>query len=101
MAKQKRDLCFYTREQVAKILQVNPMTVYRYINDGKLKAYNIGSDLRISEADFNQFLQKALVQAKPKKSPKKATKPRPAAKTAKQTASKKTVVRKKYSKRSK
>ena len=101
MAKQKRDLCFYTREQVAKILQVNPMTVYRYINGGKLKAYKIGSDLRISEAEYNQFQQKALVQAKPKKNPKKATKPRPAAKTAKQTASKKTVVRKKSSKRSK
>lgn len=100
MAKQKRDLCFYTREQVAKILQVTPMTVYRYINNGKLKAYNIGSDLRISEADFNQFLQNSLVQAKPKKKDsKKAAKSLTLAKTT--TAYKKAVVHKKPSKRNK
>lgn len=101
MTKQKRDLCFYTREQVAKILQVNPMTVYRYIQSGKLKAYNIGSDLRISEVDFNQFLQGALVQSRPSSNTRKKAKSRPAAKTAKQTPSKKAVTRKKPSKRSK
>ena len=47
------------------------MTVYRMIQRGQLKAYKFGTDLRISEKDFNEFLQQSLIRAKGK-----ATKPR-------------------------
>lgn len=43
--------------QVAFILKVHPLTVRRYIRDGKLKAVRAGGNVRIKEsalADFNK-----------------------------------------------
>lgn len=50
---------FYTAEELAKDLKVNIMTIYRYIKSGKLKAYKIGKEFRIDNAEFNKFLKKA------------------------------------------
>ncbi len=36
----------YTVKEAAEILKIHPRTVNRKINDGKIKAKNIGSDLR-------------------------------------------------------
>lgn len=49
---------FYTAEELAKKLQVNIMTIYRYIKAGKLKAYKIGKEFRIDQSEFNNFLEK-------------------------------------------
>ena len=48
---------FYTTQQVAEKLQVNVMTIYRYIEAGKIKAYKFGKEFRISAEDFNKFLK--------------------------------------------
>ena len=52
---------FYTAQEVADKLQVNIMTIYRYIKAGKLKAYKIGKEYRIEEVEFQKFLYKSKV----------------------------------------
>lgn len=49
---------FYTAEELADVLQYNIMTIYRYINSGKLKAYKIGKEFRIDKEEFDKFLSK-------------------------------------------
>jgi len=49
---------FYKAEDLAKLLEVNIMTIYRYIKGGRLKAYKIGRDFRIDKVEFNTFLEK-------------------------------------------
>ena len=50
---------FYTAEQLAEALQLNVMTIYRYIKAGKLKAYKFGKDFRIDKKEFERFVKKA------------------------------------------
>ena len=38
---------FFRVEELAEKLDVNVMTIYRYIKAGKLKAYKIGKEYRI------------------------------------------------------
>lgn len=49
---------FYLVEELANKLRVNPMTIYRYIKNKKLKAYKIGKEYRIDKKEFNKFLNK-------------------------------------------
>ena len=53
---------FYKAEDLAKLLEVNIMTIYRYIKAGRLKAYKIGKEFRINKEEFNKFLQKVKTQ---------------------------------------
>ena len=88
---------FLTQEQIARILQVNKMTVYREIKRGKLKAYKFGKELRIRNTDFEAYLASAYKAAQQSmhahrtcitQTHKKRT---TGAKTTQQTASKKAV----------
>ena len=38
---------------------LNVMTIYRYIDAGKLKAYKIGKEFRIERSEFERFMNKA------------------------------------------
>ncbi len=49
---------FYRAEDLAELLEVNIMTIYRYIKAGRLKAYKIGRDFRIDKNEFATFLKK-------------------------------------------
>jgi excisionase family DNA binding protein len=49
---------FYKAEDLAKLLDVNIMTIYRYIKAGRLKAYKIGREFRIDKKEFHSFLEK-------------------------------------------
>lgn len=49
---------FYKAEDLAKLLQVNIMTIYRYIKAGRLKAHKIGRDFRIDKVEFSSFLKR-------------------------------------------
>lgn len=49
---------FYTAQELADILRVNIMTIYRYIKAGKLEAFKIGKEFRISIETLNNFLNK-------------------------------------------
>lgn len=47
---------FYKAEELAETLDVNIMTIYRYIKAGKLEAHKIGKEFRISRQAFERFL---------------------------------------------
>lgn len=47
---------FYKAEELAEALQVNIMTIYRYIKAGRIKAHKIGRGFRIDKSEFNRFL---------------------------------------------
>jgi putative molybdopterin biosynthesis protein len=48
---------FYKVEEVAEMLQVTKMTIYRYIKAKKIKAYKIGKEIRIDGSDFQDFME--------------------------------------------
>ncbi len=57
MSNTNKEKEFYKAEDLAKILDVNIMTIYRYIKANKLKAYKIGKEYRIESVEFNNFLK--------------------------------------------
>lgn len=48
---------FLTPAEVADLLRVSSMTVYRLIKSGELRAARIGKSYRISEDDVDTYLQ--------------------------------------------
>ena len=57
---------FYTLEEVAKELRVNPRTIMRWLKSGQLKGYKLGKSktslLRISKAEVSKFLEKHKIK---------------------------------------
>lgn len=53
-----KDKSFYKAEDLAELLEVNIMTIYRYIKGGRLKAYKLGREFRIEKKEFQGFLDK-------------------------------------------
>lgn len=49
---------FYTSQELADALQVNIMTIYRYIKAKKLKAYRLGKEYRIDKEEFDAFFNR-------------------------------------------
>lgn len=47
----------YTVEQVAEIVQLHRMTIYKYIDQGKLKANKIGKGWRITQKQLDEFIE--------------------------------------------
>ncbi|MGH2373217.1 MAG: helix-turn-helix domain-containing protein [bacterium] len=58
-----------TVDQVAAYLQLNRLTVYRYVREGKIPAAKIGKVYRILRADVDRFLeaQKVAVPRAPER----------------------------------
>lgn len=54
----KQEKEFYKAEDLAEKLDVNIMTIYRYIKASRLKAYKIGKEYRIDKVEFNNFLSR-------------------------------------------
>lgn len=52
---------YLTSEQVAKLLQVHPFTVLKYLKSGKIKGVKIGRVYRIKESDVESFLRGANI----------------------------------------
>ena len=48
---------YYTPKEIAELLKINYMTVYRWMRDGKLEAYQVQKQYRIKEADFSRFME--------------------------------------------
>ena len=48
---------YYTTQEIADILKVDYMTVYRWIRAGKLDAYQVQKHYRIKESDFQKFME--------------------------------------------
>lgn len=48
---------YYSIEEVAKILKVAYLTVYRWIRADKLKSHKAGKQYRIKKSDLDRFLK--------------------------------------------
>ncbi len=48
---------FYTPQEVAKLLKISYMTVYRWIKSGKLPSYQVEKQFRVKNTDFNAFIE--------------------------------------------
>lgn len=55
-----KDKPFYRAEDLAEQLEVNIMTIYRYIKAGRLKAYKLGREFRIEKSEFERFLKHCI-----------------------------------------
>jgi len=49
---------YYSIEETSKLLKVAYLTVYRWIQSDKLKAYKAGKQYRIKNADLNKFIER-------------------------------------------
>lgn len=49
-----------TPKQVADYLQLHPMTIYRYISEGKLAAIKIGGRYRIKREALEKLLAESI-----------------------------------------
>ena len=54
---------FLTIAEVASVMRVSKMTVYRLVHSGELPAVRVGRSFRVSEEDVNEYLRKSFFQA--------------------------------------
>jgi excisionase family DNA binding protein len=54
---------FATVAEVASLLRVSNMTVYRLVQAGQLPAVRVGRSYRIKEADVDRYLARQYTQA--------------------------------------
>lgn len=48
---------FYTVEEIAEILQLDIVTVRRYLSQGDMKGAKIGKSWRVTEEDLKEFIK--------------------------------------------
>lgn len=48
---------YYTAEEAAELLRVHKLTIYRWIQMGKLPAFKVGAQYRIRRKDLEQVLK--------------------------------------------
>lgn len=48
---------YFTIKEIAKLLKVSYITIFRWIHAGKLIAVKAGKQYRIKESQLNKFLQ--------------------------------------------
>lgn len=46
----------FSVDDVASLLSLSSMTVYRFIHAGQLRAYRFGRQLRVRRDDFEEFM---------------------------------------------
>lgn len=46
----------YSLVQVAEYLQASRITLYNYIKSGKLRAFKVGGNWRVTESDLEAFI---------------------------------------------
>ena len=51
----------FTVSEVAGVMRVSRMTVYRLIRRGQLKAIRVGRNYRVREDDLNEYLEAQAV----------------------------------------
>jgi len=52
---------FYSVKTLAEKLAINPMTIYRMVDQGRLPAVRIGRTIRFRPADIDAFLETVRV----------------------------------------
>ena len=54
---------FLTVAEVASMMRVSKMTVYRLVHNGELPAVRVGRSFRVVEEDVNEYLRKSFYSA--------------------------------------
>jgi excisionase family DNA binding protein len=54
---------FLTIAEVAALMRVSKMTVYRLVHNGELPAVRVGRSFRVSEDDVDEYLRKSFYDA--------------------------------------
>lgn len=54
---------YLTVREVASMLRLSNMTVYRLINSGELPAVRVGKSFRLRDEDVNRYLAERYTQA--------------------------------------
>ena len=54
---------FLTIAEVAGMMRVSKMTVYRLVHGGELPAVRVGRSFRVLEGDVNEYLRKSFFNA--------------------------------------
>ena len=54
---------FLTVAEVARMMRVSKMTVYRLVHSGELPAVRVGRSFRVPERDVDDYLRKSFFQA--------------------------------------
>lgn len=54
---------FLTVAEVAAMMRVSKMTVYRLVHSGEMPAVRVGRSFRVREDDANEYLQKSFYNA--------------------------------------
>lgn len=57
------DVKFLTIAEVAAVMRVSKMTVYRLVHGGELPAVRVGRSFRVSEKDVNEYIERSFYQA--------------------------------------
>ena len=57
------DVRFLTVAEVASIMRVSKMTVYRLVHSGELEAIRVGRSFRVPEQAVNRYLKGSFVAA--------------------------------------
>ena len=57
------DVRFLTVAEVALIMRVSKMTVYRLVHSGELEAIRVGRSFRVPEQAVNRYLRESFVAA--------------------------------------
>ena len=60
---QLSDVRFLTVAEVASIMRVSKMTVYRLVHSGELEAIRVGRSFRVPEQAVNRYLKGSFVAA--------------------------------------
>ncbi|MCW2755545.1 MAG: Helix-turn-helix domain protein [Marmoricola sp.] len=53
---------FLTIAEVASVMRVSKMTVYRLVHGGELPAVRVGRSFRVAEEDVNEYLKNSFFQ---------------------------------------
>ena len=56
------DVTVLTIAEVASVMRVSKMTVYRLVHGGELPDVRVGRSFRVSEEDVNDYLRKSFFQ---------------------------------------
>jgi excisionase family DNA binding protein len=63
MSSSLSEVKFLTVAEVAKLMRVSKMTVYRLVHSGELPAVQIGRSFRVPEQAVNDYLRAAYIEA--------------------------------------
>ena len=66
---------FYTVGQLAELLQLTPMTVYRMVRRGELACHKLGRIKRFRRDDVETFLENSRQPAQPAVEPNRSSRP--------------------------